>query len=175
MKSSTPILKDLVLIGGGHSHAIVLKKFGMNPIAGVRLTLITDVSHTPYSGMLPGYVAGLYNFDECHIDLRPLTQFSQARIILDRAIGLDLENNQVICQNHPSISFDILSIDIGSKPATLSVPGVAENAIPVKPISKFIDYWNTVKNTALENPNQKMRIAVVGGGAGGVEIGRAHV
>ena len=170
MKSSTPILKDLVLIGGGHSHAIVLKKFGMNPIAGVRLTLITDVSHTPYSGMLPGYVAGLYDFDECHIDLRPLTQFSQARMILDRAIGLDLENNQVICQNHPPISFDILSIDIGSKPATLSVPGVAENAIPVKPISKFIDYWNTVKNTALENPNQKMRIAVVGGGAGGVEL-----
>ncbi|WP_413165053.1 selenide, water dikinase SelD [Capilliphycus salinus ALCB114379] len=170
MKSSTPIVKDLVLIGGGHSHAIVLKKFGMNPIAGVRLTLITDVSHTPYSGMLPGYVAGLYDFDECHIDLRPLTQFSQARMILDRAIGLDLEKNQVLCQNHPPISFDILSIDIGSTPATLSVPGATEHSIPVKPISKFIDYWDNVKNTVLENPNQKMRIAVVGGGAGGVEL-----
>ncbi|ERT04605.1 selenide, water dikinase [Lyngbya aestuarii BL J] len=170
MKSSTPILKDLVLIGGGHSHAIVLKKFGMNPIAGVRLTLITDVSHTPYSGMLPGYVAGLYNFDECHIDLRPLTQFSQARMILDRAMGLDLEKNQVICENHPPISFDILSIDIGSKPATLSIPGATEHSIPVKPISKFIDYWNTVKNSIIQNPNQKMRIAVVGGGAGGVEL-----
>ncbi len=170
MKSSIPILKDLVLIGGGHSHAIVLKKFGMNPIAGVRLTLITDVSHTPYSGMLPGYVAGLYNFDECHIDLRPLTQFSQTRMILDRAMGLDLNRNQVICQNHPPISFDILSIDIGSTPATLSVPGVTENAIPVKPISRFIDHWNTVKNTIIKNPHQKMRIAVVGGGAGGVEL-----
>jgi selenide,water dikinase len=170
MKFSTPILKDLVLIGGGHSHAIVLKKFGMNPIAGVRLTLITDVSHTPYSGMLPGYVAGLYDFDECHIDLRPLTQFSHARMILDRAIGLDLEKNQVFCQNHPPISFDILSIDIGSTPATLSIPGATEYSIPVKPISKFIDYWDRVKHHVIQNPHQKMRIAVVGGGAGGVEL-----
>lgn len=170
MKSSTPIVKDLVLIGGGHSHAIVLKKFGMNPIAGVRLTLITDVSHTPYSGMLPGYVAGLYDFDECHIDLRPLSQFSRAGMILDRAIGLDLEKNRVLCQHHPPISFDILSIDIGSTPATLSVPGATEHSIPVKPISKFIEYWDKVKQTVLENPNQKMRIAVVGGGAGGVEL-----
>ena len=139
------IVQDVVFIGGGHSHAIVLKQFGMNPIAGVRLTLITDVYHTPYSGMLPGYIAGLYDFDECHIDLRPLTQFAQGRMIQDKVIGLDLNNNKVLCANRPPISFDILSINIGSTPNMLTVPGADEYAIAVKPISKFLQYWDQMK------------------------------
>ena len=68
--TSTPITKDLVLIGGGHSHAIVLRMWAMKPLAGVRLTLITETSDTPYSGMLPGHIAGFYTHEECHINLR---------------------------------------------------------------------------------------------------------
>jgi selenide,water dikinase len=100
-QATYPIVKDLVLVGGGHTHAIALRMFGMNPLPGLRLTLITDTSHTPYSGMLPGHVAGFYDFDECHIDLRHLAQFAQAQLYIDRAVGLDLDNNKVICANHP--------------------------------------------------------------------------
>ena len=170
MKSSIPTETDLVLIGGGHSHAIAIRKFAMNPIPGVRLTLITDVYHTPYSGMLPGYVAGLYNFDQCHIDLRPLAKFAGARIFVDRAIGLDLEKNQILCANRPPVNFDLLSIDIGSTPASLTVPGATEYAIAVKPISKFLTYWHQITTMVFESPTQKMRIGIVGGGAGGVEL-----
>ncbi|MGK7922437.1 MAG: selenide, water dikinase SelD [Trichodesmium sp.] len=170
MKSSIPPKTDLVLIGGGHSHAIAIKKIAMNPIPGVRLTLITDVYHTTYSGMLPGYIAGLYNFDQCHIDFRPLAKFARARIFVDRAIGLDLEKNQVICANRPPVSFNLLSIDIGSTPASLTLPGAIEYAIPVKPISKFLTYWHQVTATVAQYPAQKMRIGIVGGGAGGVEL-----
>ncbi|MEB3341503.1 selenide, water dikinase SelD [Okeania sp.] len=170
MKSSTPTEKDLVLIGGGHSHAIAIHKFAMNPIPGVRLTLLTDVYHTPYSGMLPGYVAGLYNFDQCHIDLRPLAKFASARIFVDRAIGLDLKKNQVFCANRPPVNFDLLSIDIGSTPASLTVPGATKYAIAVKPISKFLTYWHQITTMVSASPNQKIRIGIVGGGAGGVEL-----
>jgi len=165
-----PIRKDLVLIGGGHSHAIALKKFGMNPVAGVQLTLITDVSHTPYSGMLPGYVAGLYDFDDCHIDLRPLTQFAQVRMIVDRAVGLDGVKNQVMLQQHPPIAFDLLSIDIGSNPAAVTVPGATEYAIAVKPISQFLTYWDQMVAAIAQNPKRPVRVAIVGGGSGGVEL-----
>ncbi len=168
MNSSQPIAQDLVLIGGGHSHAIALKKFGMNPIGGVKLTLITDVMHTPYSGMLPGYVAGLYSFEDCHIDLRPLAQFAQARLIHDRAIGLDLQQNRVLLENRPPIAFDLLSIDIGSTPAVSDIPGAKAHAIPVKPISQFLCYWDQLVADISENPQQ--RLAIVGGGAGGVEL-----
>ncbi len=165
-----PIAQDLVLIGGGHSHAIALKQFGMQPIPGVRLTLITDVAHTPYSGMLPGYVAGLYTFDDCHVDLRPLSQFAGAQMVIDRAIGLDLANQQVICAHRPPIAFDYLSLDIGSTPTVAPVPGADQYAIAVNPIAKFLAQWQQVVDRVRQQPHQPLTLAIVGGGAGGVEL-----
>ncbi|MCU0527870.1 MAG: selenide, water dikinase SelD, partial [Elainella sp. Prado103] len=172
MQSIQPITTDLVFIGGGHSHAIALKMLGMQPLPGVRLTLISDVSHTPYSGMLPAYVAGLYAFDDCHIDLCPLSQFAGATLILDRAIGLDLQENQVILANHPPLRFDWLSIDIGSTPDTTQIPG-AEQVTPVKPISRFLQSWDRLVERLQQDPTCPIQVAIVGGGAGGVELAMA--
>ncbi|MEG4826863.1 FAD-dependent oxidoreductase [Microcoleus sp. F8-D3] len=163
-------MKDLVLIGGGHSHAIVLKMFGIKPLPGVRLTLISDVLHAPYSGMLPGHVAGFYNYDQCHIDLRSLAEFSGCQLLVDRAIAIDLNKNLVICQTRPPVNFDVLSVDIGSTPATLSVPGAAEYAIAAKPVPEFLASWNQLIFEMQNHPQKPLRIAIVGGGAGGVEL-----
>jgi len=172
-QATHPIVKDLVLIGGGHSHAIALRMFGMKPLPGIRLTLITDTSHTPYSGMLPGHVAGFYDFDECHIDLRRLAQFAQAQLYIDRAVGLDLENNKIICANHPPVAFDLLSIDIGSTPANVAVPGAAEYAIAAKPVPQFLRKWNQLVEEFAKNPQNPICLGIVGGGAGGVELAMA--
>ncbi len=167
--SQETVVKDLVLIGGGHSHVAVIKSFGMNPIPGVRLSVIARDVHTPYSGMLPGYVAGHYTYDEAHIDLRPLCQFASARLFHDSAIKIDTENKQVFCANRPPVKYDLLSINIGSRPEISNVSGAAEFATPVKPINRFVDRWHQLLNRVLQQ-TAAQRIAVVGGGAAGVEI-----
>ncbi len=162
------VMNNLVLIGGGHSHAIALELWRANPLPEVNLILISDVVNTPYSGMLPGHVAGFYNFKETHIDLSALAKSSGAKLYIDRAIDLDLQTNQVICANHSPIDFDYLSLDIGSTPATISVPGAKEFAIPAKPVPQFLDAWSNILEKVPKNP--PLIITIVGGGAGGVEL-----
>ncbi len=166
---SVPAVKDLVLVGGGHSHIAVLKRFGMRPLPGVRLTLICRDTHAPYSGMLPGLIAGLYQFDEAHIDLVPLVRFARARFVHGEAEGLDLDQRRVLCRDRPPIAYDLLSLDIGSTPSLGEVPGAAGRVVPLKPIDGFVGRWDEVL-ARVRQAKGGLRIAVVGGGAGGVEV-----
>lgn len=163
-----PVVKDVVLVGAGHAHVQVLRRFGMRPIAGVRFTLITRELHTPYSGMLPGLVAGRYGFDEAHIDTGPLARFAGTRLYADEVVGLDLAERRVLCRARPPVPYDLLSINIGSRPNTGDVPGAAAHAIPVKPIDGFLARFEALKARVLAG--QSRHVLLVGGGAGGVEL-----
>jgi len=164
-----PVVKDLVLIGGGHSHVYVLKMLAMKPEPGVRVTLIAKDLHTPYSGMLPGLVAGHYTWEETHVDLEPLCRLGKHRVIHDEAVGIDHENNRVqLKSGRPGVRFDTLSIDIGITPSA-QVRGSSENTTPVKPIFGFNARWEELLHRVVNN-GKKCNVVVVGGGAGGAEL-----
>jgi len=164
-----PFLRDIVLIGGGHSHVGVVKSFGMQPVPGVRLTVICTDVHTPYSGMLPGYIAGHYGYDDVHIDLSRLAVFANARLYRDEVIGLDRVNRKVLCRNRPPVPYDLLSINSGSTPQLLNVPGASDHVVAVKPIARFNERWISLLERVQSHPG-KTTVAVVGAGAGGVEL-----
>jgi len=167
-----PVLKHLVLVGGGHAHVHVLKSFGMRPMPGVRLTLVSREGETPYSGMIPGFVAGTYSFEECHIDLARLGAATGARFIQAEATGIDRVQRQLLLRNRPPLAYDLLSIDVGSTPGAAAIPGASEHALIVRPISTFGDRWLEFHRT-LAGRTGSLAATVVGGGAGGTELALA--
>jgi selenide,water dikinase len=174
MNLSPFILKDVVLVGGGHAHVHVIKMFGMKPMPGVRVTLVTKDVITPYSGMLPAYVSGIYSHDECHIDLGVLCSWASVRLIQAEVCNIRTGNlgKEVHCTDgRPPIPYDVLSVDIGISPA--SMPGIDDfsNITPVKPIDGFARRWDVILSRVLQSDGQReMNLVVVGGGAGGTEL-----
>jgi selenide,water dikinase len=164
-----PDMADLVLVGGGHAHVEVVKRFGLRPMPGVRLTLVARDVETPYSGMLPGLVAGHYRPEQCRIDLRRLARFAGARLIAAEAIGLDTAARLVHCRGRPPVRYDLLSFDIGSTPSASEVPGAARWLTAVKPIDRLAERWAALLER-LRTADRPPRVVVVGGGAAGVEL-----
>jgi len=170
MKQITqPVLRDIVLVGGGHTHVGVLRNFAMKPMPGVRLTVVCRDTHTPYSGMLPGYIAGHYTYDDVHIDLRRLAEFAGARFFRSEVVGFDRRTHQVLCNDRPPVRYDRLSINIGSTPKLTDAGSQSTRAVAVKPINQFNARWLALLARVRTRPGP-MHIALVGGGAGGVEL-----
>jgi selenide,water dikinase len=161
--------QELVLIGGGHAHVFVLKLWGLNPLVGVKITLISSQQQTPYSGMLPGLVAGHYTAPDAHIDLVELCKFAGATFIQHSVTGINLEAKELqINDSEQPIKFDLLSINSGITP-DLDIAGAKEFSTAVKPISEFYPRWQHILQE-LSNTSTEKSIAVVGGGAAGVEL-----
>ncbi|WP_323772159.1 selenide, water dikinase SelD [Antarctobacter sp.] len=160
-----PLTRDLVLIGGGHTHALVLRSWGMNPLPGARLTLISPNPTAAYSGMLPGHIAGHYPRETLEIDLVKLAHFAGARLVLGAATEIDLHHREIRVADRPPIVFDLASIDVGITTAMPELPGFAEHAVPAKPLEGFAVAWQSYLST--EEPAS---VAVIGGGVAGAEL-----
>ena len=172
MQNDIPLTQDVVLIGGGHTHALVLRKWGMRPLPGVRLTLINPGPTAPYTGMLPGHIAGHYDRDELEIDLVRLARFAGARLLLGRATGIDPKARQITVEGHGVVDYDIASIDIGINSDLPDLPGFSDHAIAAKPLDRYAARWQQFLDEA-QVAGQAGPVAVIGGGVAGVELALA--
>ena len=161
-----PITNDLVLIGGGHSHLSVLMKLSKKPINGNRITLITNEIDTPYSGMIPGYIEGIYSWRDSHIDLYRLCLKLNVRFIHAEVERVSAYEKEIYFKDRPKIKFDVLSINTGIQSNNREIKGAAKYCLPVKPISKLT-------NNFLNKITNFKSIAFIGGGAGSVELALA--
>ena len=148
---------------------LLIRKWAMRALPGVRLTLVSSDSHSPYSGMLPGLIAGHYTSDEIHVDLRLLCSWAGVRFIEDTMVDLNLNSRQIQFDNRPPMSFDVCSLDTGSTP-DLSVKGSSRASTPVKPVYNFHARWQRILAGVENSGADSMSIGVVGSGAGGFEL-----
>ena len=166
--SSAGPAHHLVLVGGGHSHVEVLRRWALDPAPGARLSVISDSARAVYTGMVPGYVAGQYSLAEIEIDVERLAHRSGAQWIETTATGLDVRSRRLQLRQGAPIAYDTISFDVGSTVSDLDRPGVLEHTLPTRPIGMFARRVEAVLARIRRRPS--CRLVVVGAGAGGVEL-----
>jgi selenide,water dikinase len=167
-----PAAQDLVFIGGGHTHALVLRMWGMRPVQGVRLTVIDPAPNAYYTGMLPGYIAGHYRRPDLDIDLVRLAHFAGARLIQGAASRIDPAARRIWVEGREApVAYDIASFDIGIHAGIAALPGFAEHGVSAKPLGRYATAWAAY--LARISPDQTAPITVLGGGVAGVELALA--
>ena len=142
----------------------VLRIFAGRSVNNVEIKLVTPSPIHTYSGMVPGVVAGHYAVADAQIDVAALARRARVDLILDRAVSFD--SKQVRLEKNEPLAFDLLSLNLGSIPDYVGVPGAREHAIGAKPFETFLGRWNELR---LKRPH----IAVAGAGAAGVELAMA--
>lgn len=171
-RHSAPAKKRLVLLGGGHSHLAVLMSLAKDPVPGLDVTLISRDIETPYSGALPAFLCGRAQEDDFLIDLRPLAQMAGVRLIQAGVDHIDLPQRLLLCAGRPPVHFDILSLNLGSRPDSNAIPGAERHAVAVKPINGFLERWEQIQRDydAALAALTLYTIAIVGGGPASVEL-----
>ncbi|MFZ2653122.1 MAG: FAD-dependent oxidoreductase [Burkholderiaceae bacterium] len=163
-------MKHLVLLGGGHAHVQVLQAFAIEPLPGVRITLVSPFARQLYSGMVPGLVAGHYTIDECAIPLAPLAQRAQAQFIESSAARIDAAAREITLSNAQVLRYDVASVDTGPVMDRDVIPGAREHGLFVRPIEHFTSMWDALLGLAEQ---RSLSVAVIGAGAAGVELALA--
>jgi selenide,water dikinase len=163
---------EIILVGGGHAHVQVMRAFGLWPQPDARLTLVTDRLSTPYSGMLPGCIAGDYGPADMHIDLVRLARATGTRLIAGVVTGIDRAGRRLHLHDRPPLAYDLLSLNVGITPDLSRIEGAEGLALPVKPIAGFLARFDALLARAMQ-PDGPRKLALVGGGPAGVELALA--
>lgn len=153
---------DLILLGGGHAHCAVLADWIRRGPPVERAALITPHPYLRYSGMVPGWIAGDYDEDEGRVHLRGLAEQAGITFVEDRCIAIDPDARCVTTQNHGDFTFGYCSIDTGGMGRAADKLGDDPRLVDVRPIEGLAE--------RVADENSIGPIAIIGGGAGGVEL-----
>jgi selenide,water dikinase len=166
-----PIEKSVVLVGAGNAHLGFVKRWGMQPVAGIAVTLVSEAPVIPYSAMVPAHIARDYTADEITIDLVRLCRAVGARFVAERVTGIDPSNRKVHFANRPPLAWDVLSVGVGSVPAC---PGgvSTDRSFSMRPLGKLLARIDAFEEELTSHP-RPFHLAVIGGGASGCELSLA--
>jgi len=165
-------MKRLILLGAGHSHLLVLKRFARLSLPQIELLVVTPSPWQYYSGMIPGWMIGNYDLDEARIAVETQVKAAKGVLILDKAVSISAETRQIELAGGQCLTYDFLSIDIGSQSNLLSLHGLKIPLMAVKPIEQFIQQWDSLRRNLSEG-KPATHLVLLGGGAAGVELALA--
>ena len=164
--------KRLLLVGAGHAHLEILRRLILEPLAEVELTVVSLGALHHYSGMVPGYLQGTYREEEIAVRVPELVERAGGRFVAGRAMEVEPGERRVRVEAREGIrevSYDLVSFAVGSNTAGVDSPEVAGQAQRIKPLERV----HALRQRLLDLAGEEAAVAVVGGGAAGVEIALA--
>ena len=181
--------QHLVLLGGGHAHAQVIRALHSKARPSCLTVTVIDLQRSAcYSGMVPGCISQLYSPEDTLLHLEPLCEWADIQFINDEVIDIDLEHKYLILkhsqqQQQQQISFDALSIDIGSTCKGIdNIPGATKYSIPTRPISNLLHRIQHAEQSFNDDDDDddhdeltNTHVIVVGAGAAGIELAMSIV
>ena len=132
-------MKRLVLVGGGHAHLSVLEKLARVPLPDAEVILITPNRYQNYSGMLPGWIAGHYTREQSRVDLQPLVTAAGVHMITASVTEMSASKRTLLSSDGQSVTYDMLSLDVGSETQIAGLEALGARLLPVKPLDDFFD------------------------------------
>ena len=152
----------LLLAGGGHSHALVLKQWAMRPRRRPRRSIVLLNRHSTalYSGMVPGLIAGIHQREQLAINLRGLCDAAGVAFVRAEITGIDPSRQLLRLRGRPPLRYGLLSLDVG---AVTAAPSDC-SGVPIKPLEPALEFLEQ------EDPDDESPFRVVGAGAAGLEV-----
>ncbi len=173
-KSLDAATRKVVLVGGGHAHALVLRSWAKTPLPNAEITVINPSQTAPYTGMLPGFIAGHYSRDQLDYSLVELTKPANTKLVVGKATGIDRNTKTIAVEGHPPIEYNICSINVGVTSAIPDLPGFDRHRFGVnaKPLGPFATQWTSFVENCSSSPKVP-DVCVIGGGVAGCELAMA--
>ncbi len=179
-------MKKIILAGGGHGHINILKQLIKKPLHGFDITLVSDYKRQYYSGMLPGFLEGIYTEEKISFDIPALCQKAGVRFVHEKILEID-GASKIVHTSSQELCYDFLSMNLGSR--SREDFAIGTNEIYVKPISNIVQFRDVLDiNLEQRNHNKKSeegisptrdnantnqprkKMLIIGGGASGVEL-----
>ncbi|QQE90752.1 FAD-dependent oxidoreductase [Azotobacter chroococcum] len=157
---------DLLLIGAGHSHLGVLRRWARGRRPKGRLGLVNAVPQAWYAGMLPGLLAGRYEPQDCRIELEPLCRAAGVELIVGEVEALQAGTRGLQLADGRQVQADWLSLNVGAGRLAPPQQGEGMQVLSAKPFTAFLDGWQRWRQA----PEP---LAILGGGPAGVELALA--
>ncbi|MBX3638769.1 MAG: bifunctional NADH dehydrogenase FAD-containing subunit/selenide, water dikinase SelD, partial [Rubrivivax sp.] len=165
-------MKRLLLVGAGHAHALVLLDWLQRPLPGVELTVVSPQPFAPYSGMVPGWLAGHYRHEQIGIHFDRLAARAGARWQAGELHTLDADRRVATLADGTTLAYDLLSLNVGStlRPPAPASEGGAPTVLALRPLVRLLHEWPARLQRAQQAPaTRPLHVTAVGGGAAGFE------
>ena len=158
--------KKIVLAGGGHAHLETIANLDLFKEKNYSVTVISPDKYHYYSGMAPGYLGGTYQKEDIRFDIQSMVEQKGCTFLNASLDYIHPESKTIFLTNKKTISYDVISFNTGSIIKDIPVKD-SSNIFHVKPITNLL----LLKQKIIDlSGKQNIKIAVIGGGAAGVEI-----